>query len=724
MQRIIAGALVILGISVLAAVVYFWTPNQRSFDKAGAIEAAKAYKARIIRDRFGVPHIYGQRNADVAFGLAIAHAQDDWATFEEVIRFSRGELARTNGKSAAVTDYLISAIGVKDATTGQYDRDISPAAQPILEGYAAGLNYFCATQKGACSKDIAPLTSHDIVAGFVSRQPFFYGFDEAISELFASPDEERQSKRDDLAKARQAFFRTENGGEFGSNAMAVAPARSADGHTRLMVNSHQPFTGPVAWYEARVKSEEGWDAIGALFPGSPFILVGTTPQLAWAFTVNKPDLTDVFELEVDNQKKPMRYRLDGQWREFERDEATFRVKLFGPFSLPVKRGILRTVHGPVFETPSGWYAVSFAGYRDLGAIDHYRAMNFASNYGEWRAAFEAQGLPSLNAVYADKTGKIGYFYNAKIPVRSSEIDWSRPAPGNNSALLWQGVRPFSEVPQIIDPQSGYVGNANNTPFQASALGDVQNIVNFPPHYGIDNRTTNRGRRLLELYLNDTSITDEEFIAYKMDDSYSDGSRIDIFVKDLIARPEVKGDPALNGAVELLASWDRRANKENRAAALAILTAQASLGYTYQGTDVTIKDPVEALKTIVNKLNTGFGRIDPEWGEVNRLIRGDVSLPLDGGPDTLRAIYSLGDPADGALTASFGDTYVMAVDWSPTGTQRIRTIHQFGAATLDPSSPHYADQTILFAKKGWKTPPMDLDTVLSEAVSDLIYPAAR
>ena len=104
-----------------------------------------------------------------------------------------------------------------------------------------------------------------------------------------------------------------------------------------MVNSHQPYTGPVAWYEARVKSEEGWDMIGGIFPGAPMILHGAGPDLGWAMTVNKPDLVDVYALEVDEPEEPSQYRFDGGWRDFDVKEIEFRVKLWGPFSLPVKR---------------------------------------------------------------------------------------------------------------------------------------------------------------------------------------------------------------------------------------------------------------------------------------------------------------------------------------------------------------------------------------------------
>ncbi|MEM1397757.1 MAG: penicillin acylase family protein, partial [Pseudomonadota bacterium] len=533
------GFLVALGAFIVAALIaaatWLWTPSSKSFDTQAALEAAAQYSADVIRDDFGVPHIYGEKNADVAFGLAYAHAEDDWATFEDVILFTRGDLAQRDGRSGAITDYLVAALGVKDTVDKKYSSDLSTGTRAIIEAYAAGANYFCATHEGVCAPGIAPVTYADVAGGFVARQPFFYGLDDELTTLLSPPETNEETAQSsasadkryatNLQSSVDTVFHLTGGGEFGSNAIAISPKRSADGATRLMVNSHQPYTGPVAWYEARLKSEEGWDGIGGFFPGSPFILHGALPKLAWAFTVNKPDLVDVYDLEVDREKNPDRYRFDGEWRDFDVGYAEFRVKLWGPLSLPVKRRILRSVHGPVFETPNGWKAVAFAGDGTITAAEQYYQMNIAETYAEWRSAFEILGIPSLNAVYADDTGRIGYFYNAAIPVRDPDIDWTKPAPGDASSAVWSGVRSFGEVPQVVDPDSGFVGNANNSPFEASAQADVPRDADFPQEYGIDRRTSNRGDRLLDLYLADDSITEEEFIAYKMDTRYHEGGRV-------------------------------------------------------------------------------------------------------------------------------------------------------------------------------------------------------
>ncbi len=699
--------------ALAAAAAWLWTPGPKSFDAEAARNATKAYDARIIRDRWGVPHVYGARDADVAFGLAYAHAEDDWRTFEEVLLFSRGTLAATKGKEAAVTDYLVAALGANDAIARDYQTKLSAETHAVLEAYAAGLNLYCAEAPARCSPGVAPITPQDIVAGFAARTPFFYGLDESLTKLFEG-DEEKTAA---LEWTRTAFLRVGKDAELGSNAMAVSPTRSADGATRLMVNSHQPFTGPVAWYEARLKSEEGLDIIGGVFPGSPMILHGATPDLGWAFTVNMPDLVDVYALETDRAKNPRRYKFDGGWKDFERSEARFRVKLFGPFSLPVTRPVFRTVHGPAFDTPAGWRAVSFAGDGEIRAVEQWRRMNKAGNFDDWRAAMAMQAIPSFNVVFADREGRIAYFYNMAAPDRSADHDWSVPAPGDRADLVWRGVLPFGSAPFVVNPSSGFVVNANNEPWKASSAEDSPKAEDYPAHIGVRARSTNRGLRQQELFAPDTSITLAEFIDYKMDDAYSVDSNIRKLINRALEDPELAGDEDAAEALKLLARWDGRTNRENRSAALAVTFGRYALGILLNGDDAPHKEPQEALRKAAADVEAGLGRLDPEWGEANRLVRGTVSLPLDGGPDTLRAIYSISDLSKGPGEAIAGDTYVMLVEWLDGGAQRLRTVHQFGSGTLDASSPHFADQAPLFAREEFKSPAMTLEAVVSEATRD-------
>jgi penicillin amidase/acyl-homoserine-lactone acylase len=304
-----------------------------------------------------------------------------------------------------------------------------------------------------------------------------------------------------------------------------------------------------------------------------------------------------------------------------------------------------------------------------------------------------------------------------IPKRSPDWDWSKTAPGDRADLVWRGVMPFGSAPYVVDPVSGFVVNANNEPWKASAPEDSPQAEDFPEYLGVRSRPTNRGLREHELYAADPSISADEFVAYKMDVVYSEHSRLRRLIADVLSDPEAAGDVGLRPALEILRNWDGSADRNSRGASLAITFGRYALGTLMNGDDPKIADPKEALAKAADDLQQGFGQIDPYWGNVNRLKRGDLDLPLDGGPDTLRAIYALSDVANGPAEAIAGDTYIMVVEWAADGTQTIRTIHQFGAATLNEASPHYSDQATLFQEGQFKHPPMTLDAVLAEATAD-------
>ncbi|MBX3504925.1 MAG: acylase [Parvibaculum sp.] len=664
-------------------------------DPAPLIARAGAYDVTIHRDEWGVPHVYGPRNVDVAFGIGYAHSEDDYATIQEVLIATRGQLAAVKGERAAVTDYLVNLMGIWETVEARYESDLSPEVRAVIEAYADGVNYYAALHPEKVIAGSLPVTGRDIAAGFMFKTPFFYGLDKTLIAVF----EGRIGDSEGLSKEGvDAFLPAKTPLPVGSNAVAVSPARSADGATRLLVNSHQPFTGPVAWYEAVLRSDEGWHVAGGFFPGSPFMLHGHNANLGWANTVNEPDLVDIYRLTI-NPDNDNQYMLDGEWRDFERRTATIRVDLWGPFWWTVDREVLRSEHGPVLRSPNGAYAVRYAGLGEIRQVEQYFALDRAQNLSEWIEAMKLQALPSINYIYADRQGNIAYVYNAQFPDRKEGPDWSGILPGDDSSLIWRDYVPFDLVPKLYNPNSGFVYNANNTPFRASAANDNPKPDDFPARMGIQTDMTNRAMRLEETYGADRSITREAFHAYKYDLAYSEDSRVAEIVAELLAL-DAEDDAELAEAQEILRAWDRRTDIANRGAALAVRTAEPVVTAEIRGE--TPPEAVTKLRETMSYLKTHFGRLDPEWGTVNRFRRGPVDLPVDGGPDILRAIY--GFPVeDGTLTARGGDTLIMFVEWDRAGRLRSESIHPFGSATLDRSSPHYADQSPLFV--GMETKPV-------------------
>ena len=238
------------GFGGLVGLAFFAVVGLIASDRAGR-PAAPNYKAliakganydvRVRRDEWGVPHILGKTDADAAFGIAYAHAEDDFSTIQDVALATRGTLAAVNGPKAAVTDYLVRLLGVWDTVNARYDRDMPADVKVLLQAYADGINAYGARHPDQVKGELLPLTAKDVAAGFVFKTPFFYGLDKELQKLTAP------ATKDGLPK--------------GSNGAAVAPSRSTDGATRLLVNSHQPYTGQVAWYEAVIQSGQGWHVV-------------------------------------------------------------------------------------------------------------------------------------------------------------------------------------------------------------------------------------------------------------------------------------------------------------------------------------------------------------------------------------------------------------------------------------------------------------------------------
>lgn len=705
--------LIAMPLLLIALAIWLKTPNPK-YDGESIRATAAEYDARIIRDNWGVAHIFGKTDADTSFGLGYTHGEDDWETLQEVIMTSRGMSAQYLGSKknlvgleAPVQDYLYDLFKVKEAVERKIGTEVSPKAQALAKAYADGLNLWAVENPGRVLPGILPMTDIDVLAGYTWATPFFFRMDEELQLIFA------EGEAPPVGPYQSSHHYT-HGTVLGSNAFAIAPSRSEDGHTRLVVNSHQPFVGPYAWFEAHVVSEEGLNLAGGGFPGTPILAQGVTPTHGWAHTVNKPDLTDMFKLETDRDKNPKKYKLDGEWVDFEISKARFRFKILGPFSFPVSKTMRWSQHGPVLETDSGYYAIKFSGLQEVGALDQWYAMSKADTLDKWKAALDMNGVLSFNVVYADKEGNIMTLYNARMPERKLGPEWQGVLPGDDSSLIWDSYYPVSALPQIYNPESGWLFSANSSPFFVTDEGHNNVRENYPEEFGIEPRMTNRAQRSLALFSADDAISADEVLKYRADGTYQPGVHIRDMQQKIAAM--TFEDATLQKAQRLIKNWRGSTEVEDRRAAIAILTGMNAMGFELKDDKMPLED---ALKKASSELLEVYGRLDPQWGEVNRLRRGDVDLPLRGGPDTLRAIYGMYENfvENKGLTAVAGDTHIMIADWDENGDVVVQSIHQFGAATLDETSPHYADQAHLFAREEYKNMPMTLEEVLPLATRD-------
>ncbi|MEZ5710055.1 MAG: acylase [Blastomonas sp.] len=675
---------------LLALFGLFWEPWSATSAKA---PPARAWDVEIVRDDYGVPHIFGKTDADVAYGVAYAHAEDDFSTLQEVAAMTRARLGAMIGEDGAKIDYVAHLLDVQGTVDRHYDA-LPGDVRALLDAYAAGLNHYADKHPDEVRlSGLFPLNGRDIAAGFALRSPFFFGLDSVIAPLVAG-EELRKEGGPSLSAETKTAWLTPIGPEpdmNGSNAFAVAPGRSSDNVTRLISNSHQPWRGGVAWYELVVHSEEGWDFAGATFPGSPYPFLGHNRTLGWTNTVNRPDLVDVYRLEMNAEGT--RYRLDGKWVPLESRKVWLPVKM-GPFVIPVPRTVHRSAHGPVIISDKGAFAIRYAGIDDLGMLEQYYRINKARNFDEWQQAMAIQGVPATNFIYADAEGNIALFYNALFPDRKAGADWRTILPGDRSDLIWQGPVAWDAVPRLVNPGSGYIMNANNTPYVAAGPGDELDRADYSPLLGIEDDMTNRASQAIKLFEAEGQISREALERIKYDTGYDPDGYAGEWMK-LMLEADTGGDSQLKAAQKLLAQWDWQMDGKGRGDALALTLMRPAMRNSYRRQ--APPDPVEEMRLAVDHLTKYFGGLDPPLGDVLRLRQGKVDLPLDGGSDTLRASTLWDVEADGRYAVRHGDSFIMFIEWDSQGRLSSRSIQPYGAATTRPQSPHYADQAELFVK---------------------------
>lgn len=696
MKRLL-GALkwIAIGLVPLAIAALIWEPITAT---KMAPPKLVNYDARIVRDEYGVPHIFGTTDADAAYGLAYAHSEDDFETLQQVVAMTRGRAGAILGADGAKIDYVFHLLRARETASRHYG-EIPADVRAVLDGYATGLNRYAAQHPGEVKlRNLFPVNGEDIAAGFVLRSPFFFGLDSVIGKL-ASNKPVPRAQTEPAGKAKQEARMTPIGTDpdmNGSNAFAVSPGKMADGKTWLISNAHQPYEGQVAWYEATMHSKQGLDMAGALFPGIPFIPMGHNRNIGWTNTVNGPDLVDVYKLVLNGDGT--QYRYDGKWLPLESKRVWLTVK-FGPFAFPFPRTVHYAVQGPVIVNDNGAFAIRYSGIDQVKIIEQYYRIGKAQNWDEWTKAMSIGGISSFNFIYADKTGRIAYLYNALFPARKPGFDYAEVLPGDTSAAMWQSTYGFDRMPKIVNPASGFIVNANNLPFIAAGKGSELNPADFSPLLGIETRSTNRIVRAMELLSAEKGkITPERLLEIKYDTGYSRNSFAGAWVAKLLAA-DLKAEPDLVKAQALLATWDWNSDGNSPADALGEAMMHMANSAAYHGE--ALPDAREKLREVVDRLMAGFGRIDPPLGDVQRLQRGSVDLPAKGGTDTLRAATTWEPQPDGRMRVKHGDSFMMLINWDKSGKVNSQSIQPYGAATTRPSSPHYTDQMQLFVDRKFK-----------------------
>ena len=670
----------------------FFLLTQNSFSQSPINPAA----IDIVRDSFGVPHIFARTDAEVAYGLAWAEAEDDFKSMQEVILPAKGLMGKVQGKKGAAGDYAFALFRCKEITEEKWNT-LSPAFVKLANAYVQGLNdYAKKYPQEILNKNIFPVNVKEYVASSVFALTIFNGADAALFRIFKNMEWELP----ELNKK-------------GSNSAAVSASRTSSGEAFLLINAHQPNTGPQAFYEAHLCSEEGLNIIGGLLAGGPCILHGVNENLGWAHTVNYVDRMDEYQLQM-NPDKPLQYLFDGQWLDLE--VKTIALKIKG-IPIRIKRKLYWSKYGATMKNKQGFFSIRLGANMKIGVLDQWYQMDKARNFTEFYAALNRQELSMFNIMYADRNDTIFYVDNALVPIRdpSPEYNWKKVLPGNTSKTLWTAFRPLKELPQYINPKAGFLFNTNHSPFLATAPADNLIPGAFPKTDGWEQYHLNRSVRFLELFPKTGKLEYEKFKQIKFDRQLPADMQYTYKIDSMFLL-NANDYPSLAPLITTFNSWNRHGDADNKGAAIFLL-AYEHLKSTLKGQAPRQISTAEAIETF-NYVNTYmqqyFGRTDISLGDLQKLVRGDREWPLGGFPDLLAPQWTE-KYKDGRLRSIGGDGLVIFARFPKEGLPKIESMNMYGASAK-PGNKHFDDQVDMYLQQKTKTMTLDKATVYKNAES--------
>jgi acyl-homoserine-lactone acylase len=655
----------------------------------------------IVRDNFGVPHIFGKTDADVAYGLAWAHAEDDFKTIQESYLAGNALLSQHLGKRGAGPDFVTQFIGSKEFIEENYDEKISPEYKKVVEGYAQGFNRYAETHpEEVLHEALFPITPK-MMLRYAQLQLFVSsGGDYWITRILAN-SVKLETPKEEIT---------------GSNTFAFNSAKTTDGNTYLAINTHQPLDGPVSWYEAHLCSEEGTNIIGALFAGTPSILIGANQHLGWAHTVNYPDKTDVFKLEM-HPKKKLHYKVDNEYLTLEERKAKITIKVLG-IPIKVSRKYYNSIFGPTLKNKSGYYAVRTPALFEIRGLEQWWRMNKATSFTEFYKALKMKALPGYNIGYADKNDTIFYISNGLIPKRAEGYNWKEVVPGNTRKTLWVDSYDIEDLPQVLQPSSGYFYNANHSPFFSSDEANNPSKEDFSADMNFETYHNNRSTRIKNLIEAEDKISYADFKRIKYDNQLPKPyvySWMNINYLDLMDAAKY---PEISELIERVQQWDRKTDATSLGAGTYLILYHQLYPF-YNALPVPKIIPtsvlVKAFKNAKAHMLKHFGTINVSLGDYQKLVRGDKELPVYGINDVVTAMSSV-PHKDGKVKVTAGESYIELVKFTPEGPE-IESVISYGSSD-HPDSPHYNDQMEMYTS--YKTKKMTFDKAKIYANAKRIY----
>ena len=681
---------------------------------------AQAEKIEIIRDDFGVPHIYGKTDADAVFGLLYAQCEDDFARVERNYVWAIGRLAEIEGETAIYSDLRARLFMTEAEAKANYEA-APDWLKKLCDAYADGINYYLHTH---------PEVTPKLLTRFEPWMPMYF------SEGSIGGDIERVSTRgikafyEDLPTVAEVKINSKMPEEpAGSNGIAIAGTLTESGNAMLLINPHTSF---YFRGEVHVVSEEGLNAYGAVTWGQFFVYQGFNEKTGWMHTSTYTDVIDYYIEDIQEEGDNLKYKYGEELRDVEVQEVTLAYKE-GESLKQKSFPIYRTHHGPItHKIDDKWVATALM-WEPIKALEQSYTRTKLDGHDAFKEMMNIRTNSSNNTVYADASGNIAYYHGNFIPKRDVQFDFTKPVDGSNPATDWQGLHTVDESIVVINPDNGWIQNCNSTPFTSAAENSPK--VEDYPRYMSRNRENFRGVHAIRLLKEANALTLDKLIELAYDPALP---AFEILIPGLIDAYAKKPNPELADAVELLKNWDYTVSKESVAMSLAQFygTIYLSEGdfpdglsfmerFSYAANESPVEERLSMLKAAIDKLEADFGSWNTPWGEISRFQRqnGDIDMTFDDNKPSIPVGLASGNW--GALAAygmrgthdvkkiygTRGNSFIAVVEFG----EKVKAKSMLaGGQSGDPASPHFYDQAQRYADIEFKDVPYYREDVESRA----------
>jgi acyl-homoserine-lactone acylase len=640
---------------------------------------AQNTKTEILWDTYGVPHIYAKNNREMYYAFGWAQMNNHANLLLQLYGQARGRAAEYWGTDYLESDKQILIFDLPEKAKEMYSKQTQEYKE-YTDAFVKGINDYAKFHPETIDenmKQVLPVTASDVFANSLRTMfRFLTANERAATEKLFQP---------------------------GSNAYAIGPSRSVSKNAMLVINPHLPWKKDFTLlFEAHLHTNE-FNAYGTTAVGTPTLTLAFNDNLGWTHTVNTLDASDRYELSLQNDG----YLLDGVIVPF--DKKTMNIKIRQPDGklLEQKLEIKNSRQGPVVgEKNNKAYVIRVAGLDNYKTFEEYHKMAKAGNWAEFESAIKMLQIPMFNILYADKAGNIFYLFNGNIPKRP-EGDfayWRGTIDGTRSNLIWQETLTYADLPKVLNPPTGFLQNANDPPWNCtypSVLDPKKFLPYVAPHH-----MAFRPQRAVNLIKNDSSISFDELISYKLNTGVEAAER---FLDDLLTAVDKFPDTAALKAASILKAWDKKTDAASKGAVLfstwfdKITPAMYTIPWDRKepvSTPDGLKDNQQAVALLVksvNEVEKKYGSLDIAWGDVYRLRMNSIDLPASGGRQQQGVFMSLSytEDKDNKSHADGGETFMAVIEFGKT--IKVQVLLSYGNAT-QPGSKHIGDQLKLLSQK--------------------------